>query len=84
MGPRELLNVSYYDQGGEGKGRGPWGVYRASPSLLQMAAAAWGATAETNTQLLELMPAIFAPTSAKACQGLPHGTRHTIPFCTAE
>jgi hypothetical protein len=31
-----------------------------------MAAAAWEATIETNTQLLELMPAIFAPTSTQA------------------
>lgn len=65
MGPRELLNESYYDAGGEGRGHGPWGVYHASPSLLEMAAAAWEATIETNTELLELAPAIFSPTSTK-------------------
>jgi hypothetical protein len=66
IGPSELLNVSYYDAGGEGKGDGPWGVYHASPSLLEMAAAAWGATVETNSQLLELLPAILSPTSSKS------------------
>jgi hypothetical protein len=57
--------ASYYDAGGEGRGHGPWGVYHATPSLLEMAAAAWEATAQTNTELLELAPAIFSPTSTK-------------------
>ena len=63
VGPRSLLNMSYYDKGGEGKGRGPWGVDHASPMLLDMAAAAWDATSKINTELLALMPAIFATTS---------------------
>ena len=65
MGPRELLNTSYYDAGGEGRGHGPWGVYHASPALLEMSAAVWEAVIETNTELLELAPVIFAPTSTK-------------------
>jgi hypothetical protein len=65
IGPRELLNESYYDAGGEGRGHGPWGVYHASPSLLEMSAAAWQATIDTNTELLELAPAIFSPTSSQ-------------------
>jgi hypothetical protein len=63
IGPRQLLNTSYWDQGGEGRGRGPWGVDHASPMLLDMAAAAWDAVSKINSELLALMPAIFATTS---------------------
>jgi hypothetical protein len=36
MGPRELLNVSYYDAGGEGRGDGPWGVYHGKTMRMTM------------------------------------------------
>ena len=60
MGPRELLNGSY-----PGHHFPSTNWYIASPSLLDMAAAAWDAAATINGELLELMPAIFSPTSAK-------------------
>ena len=62
MGPRELLNESYFDSGDTTQPGGPWGHHHASPSLLEMAASAWEATASVNAELLRLMPALFAPT----------------------
>lgn len=60
MGPRELLNNSYP---GHHFPSTDWFI--ASPSLLDMAAAAWEAAAKINGELKTLMPAIFSPTSSK-------------------
>ena len=64
MGPRTLLNESYWDAGDTQQKGGPWGHHHASPSLLEMAASTWEATAALNAELLQLMPVLFARTTS--------------------
>ena len=60
FGPQALLNESYFDS----SATDPKPL--ASPSLLTLAAQLWEGTAKLNTELLSIMPVIFAPTSKKS------------------
>ena len=58
--PKELGNETYFDSSTTDA------KPSASPSLLALAAELWDGVAELNTELLALMPVIFAPTSKKS------------------
>jgi hypothetical protein len=60
FGPAALLNESYFDA----STTDPRPL--ASPSLLTLAAQLWEGTAALNTELLSILPVIFAPTSPKS------------------
>eukprot|EP01043_Picozoa_sp_COSAG02_P024490 COSAG02_NODE_1339_length_13187_cov_610.871027_9_plen_230_part_00 len=58
ISPRQLGNETYFDSSTTDP-KPP-----ASPSLLALAAELWDGVAQLNSELLSLMPVIFAPTSA--------------------
>ena len=58
--PKELGNETYFDSSTTDE------KPAASPSLLALAAELWDGVAQLNTELLSLMPVIFAPTSQKS------------------
>ena len=58
--PKELANETYFDSSTTDS------KPSASPSLLTLAAELWEGVATLNSELLALMPVIYAPTSAKS------------------
>ena len=60
IAPKELGNETYFDSSTTDQ------KPAASPSLLALAAELWDGVAQLNTELLSLMPVIFAPTSKKS------------------